>query len=439
MGVGPVFFLLLAIVRTTLSYRDYPASPMPDYDLDDDTRESRSRSQYSTQKSQHADDDDDYEYGDKGDDSKPPKDFYVDDAIISKSIRDKTDTDLYNEPEMEQQSRRRKTIRHKNTKLDYEDDDREMKYNHKFVETVKSRNRHNEDYIDKEDYHLNDDDYKENDEKERIRYKSTEFNKSKPRRKPRDRPTKVIIGDNEHAQSNNEKSMRRKTRKDSIQEKSDKEAMAKAMLAETFDDIKKVNSFKDNLPLVIRQPVNMTEFSSPSYSDVLPYRRVDKVDDTTPTFNVSDTLSLAVNNVTLKTKAANKTELSLAERSRLSILKKVLKKENSNVTQATKPPILMQVTNNMQTVVLVESNNLDNDRKKARRVMDDNPETIKRAKHLMRQKLVANARRIEDLTDNWDELVCDYIDVNLLNSASSTNICYVLCCMKLIVSLVFNV
>ncbi|CAK1554047.1 unnamed protein product [Leptosia nina] len=113
----------------------------------------------------------------------------------------------------------------------------------------------------------------------------------------------------------------------------------------------------------------------------------------------------------------NTSELSLAEKSRLSILKKAKKKEGAmSGSVTTKPPVLMQVTDRMQTLVMVEPPGSQLQRMQAREISDDSPDRIARAKRLMRHKLLSNAKNIHELTDNWDELVCDYIDVSLLKT-----------------------
>ncbi|CAG4978076.1 unnamed protein product [Colias eurytheme] len=124
---------------------------------------------------------------------------------------------------------------------------------------------------------------------------------------------------------------------------------------------------------------------------------------------------------TLKPKvvSSNSSELSLAEKSRLSILKKVQRKESLNSgSVTTKPPVLMQVTERMQTVVMVEPPGSLVQRLRARELSDDSPERVARAKRLMRHKLLSSAKSIHDLTDNWDDTVCEYIDVSLLNRAA---------------------
>lgn len=116
------------------------------------------------------------------------------------------------------------------------------------------------------------------------------------------------------------------------------------------------------------------------------------------------------------TTSKSSTELSLAEKSRQSILKKAQRKESlKNVTLTTKPPVLMHVTKKMHTLVMVEPQKSEPEFR-ARAVFDDSPERLARAKRLMRRKLVSGARSIQELIDNWDEMVCDYIDVSLLEN-----------------------
>lgn len=112
---------------------------------------------------------------------------------------------------------------------------------------------------------------------------------------------------------------------------------------------------------------------------------------------------------------ANESEPSLAERSRLSILKKAQLKESLGKVTNKKPPVLLQVTSRMPTVVMVLTATGD-PWHRAREISGDSPETIEKVKRLMRQKLVASAKSIRDLTDNWDDTVCDYIDVGMLDA-----------------------
>lgn len=120
--------------------------------------------------------------------------------------------------------------------------------------------------------------------------------------------------------------------------------------------------------------------------------------------------------------------LSFAEKSRLSILKKAQRKESSrNETSTRKPPVLLQVTNKMQTVVMVEPPTAMEPWARAREVSGDTPERLDKVKRLMRHKLVANAKSIQDLTENWDDMICDYVDVSLLDSAANSHcVCVVL-------------
>ncbi|XP_053624615.1 uncharacterized protein LOC128683236 [Plodia interpunctella] len=114
-------------------------------------------------------------------------------------------------------------------------------------------------------------------------------------------------------------------------------------------------------------------------------------------------------------------ELSLAEKSRLSILKKVGQKERQKGGPlTTKPPVLLQVTNNLPTVVLVEKTTSGDPWLRAREVQDESPENLSRVRALMRSKLVANAKDIRELAEDWDQMVCDYVDVGLLENKAVT-------------------
>lgn len=112
----------------------------------------------------------------------------------------------------------------------------------------------------------------------------------------------------------------------------------------------------------------------------------------------------------------NKSELSMAEKSRLSILKKAQKKESAGKEPARKPLVLLQVTTlQIPTVVMVMPQSGD-PWQRAREVVGDSPATLRKVKRLMRKKFIAQAKNIRDITDNWDETVCDYIDVGMLDS-----------------------
>ncbi|XP_064076466.1 uncharacterized protein LOC135194657 [Vanessa tameamea] len=198
-----------------------------------------------------------------------------------------------------------------------------------------------------------------------------------------------------------------------------------------YYDMKRVNSIKNKLPSIFRQTKASTIITEPpstrQFQD-LSYRRANipaKLETEVVTAAIL-TDSIATPNlaeITLQAIASpespismSSTDLSLAEKSRLSILKKAQRKDNlGNITRTTKPPVLMQVTQQMNTLVMVEHPKKDV-LFRARAVFDDSPERIARAKTLMRRKLVSGARRIEDLIDNWDEMVCDYIDVSLLDN-----------------------
>ena len=123
-----------------------------------------------------------------------------------------------------------------------------------------------------------------------------------------------------------------------------------------------------------------------------------------------------VTSTTVTTTTSNATALSLAEKSRLSILKKDARKKGQHVDASTaKPPVLLQVTQYVPTVVMVEPPSSVHPYLRVRELSDDSPARLERVKKLMRHKLVADAKSIHDLTSNWDEMVCDYIDTALLD------------------------
>lgn len=106
-------------------------------------------------------------------------------------------------------------------------------------------------------------------------------------------------------------------------------------------------------------------------------------------------------------------KLSLAQKSKLSILKS-LKKESSINQTTTKPPVLLQVTKKTYTVVMVEPPTAPNPMLGVRLVSNDSPGMLERVKRLMRQKLLSNSKSLRELTENWDSMICDYIDTSLL-------------------------
>lgn len=113
--------------------------------------------------------------------------------------------------------------------------------------------------------------------------------------------------------------------------------------------------------------------------------------------------------------------MSLAEKSRLSILKKALLKESLMDKSTVKPPVLLQVSQQMNTMVMVEPSKPVNMQLVGNlgRSFTDSPERLARVKRLMRRKLVAGARSIQELTDKWDEMICDYVDVSQLDGAKT--------------------
>lgn len=147
------------------------------------------------------------------------------------------------------------------------------------------------------------------------------------------------------------------------------------------------------------------------------------------------------------TETASLKELSMAEKSRLSIMKKAQKKEFAKVEETKNPPVLMKVTQrDMNTVVMVEPAQRalpdvpghENSEPNVE-IFDDSPEIIRKVKNLMRQNFIKSARSLNDITDNWDDTVCDYIDVSLLTESSSCSlsvswwtICYIILIYQLV-------
>ncbi|XP_021194696.2 DNA ligase 1 [Helicoverpa armigera] len=140
---------------------------------------------------------------------------------------------------------------------------------------------------------------------------------------------------------------------------------------------------------------------------------------TPPTTTTTTTTTSTTSTTSVSTTTVNATALSLAEKSRLSILKKDQRKEGQHVEpHSKKPPVLLQVTRHMPTVVMVEPPSSELPWMRAKELSEDSPERLEKVKKMMRQKLVADAKSIHDLTDHWDDMVCDYVDVGLLDDAA---------------------
>ncbi|XP_063373313.1 uncharacterized protein LOC134661256 [Cydia amplana] len=114
-------------------------------------------------------------------------------------------------------------------------------------------------------------------------------------------------------------------------------------------------------------------------------------------------------------------QLSLAEMSQLSIMKKAQRRDSvKDEILKDKPPVLLQVTERLQTVVMVEPPPVTQEPwLRARDIAEESPERIAKVKRFMRNKLVANARNISELMENWDDTVCDYVDIALLDESGA--------------------
>ncbi|CAH0703647.1 unnamed protein product [Spodoptera exigua] len=229
-----------------------------------------------------------------------------------------------------------------------------------------------------------------------------------------------------------------------------------------YYDMKRVNSIKSKLPSLLRRTTERAHRPTPtSFLDSLwtnrrmllpPRRRFDDEDDdqaenvlehrsrappstaastvrtppsttsatTTTTSTTTRITTTTVITTTSSSTTINNTVLSLAEKSRLSIMKKDQRKEGLHIDPTTKkPPVLLQVTRYVPTVVMVEPPSSVIPWMRASEVFDDDPVRINRVKKLMRHKLVSNSKNIHELTDNWDEQVCDYVDTSLIDSGAS--------------------
>lgn len=171
-------------------------------------------------------------------------------------------------------------------------------------------------------------------------------------------------------------------------------------------------------PARIIAPTKTWPMAEPTMTPVWPYRRMVPHPESPTTETTTPTSTTTMPTTTTTTEVPTRPRvLSLGEKSRLSILKKAERKEDvRNGTGTKKPPVLLQVTDRMQTLVMVEPPTSMEPWFRAREVEEETPERIEKVKKMMRQRLVANAKNIRDLTDNWDEMVCDYVDLKLLDN-----------------------
>ncbi|XP_045783724.1 uncharacterized protein LOC123879884 [Maniola jurtina] len=204
-----------------------------------------------------------------------------------------------------------------------------------------------------------------------------------------------------------------------------------------YYDIRRVNDMKNKLPVLLRKTQAST-VEPPRTRPVqdFTHHRADLPEAPTRSTATTETTIFIkptdVAPVTNSPSVWNSTELSLAEKSRLSTLKKSQRKDEvKNVSLTSKPPALLQVTRWLQTLVMAEP--AQHVRSRAREVLDDSPERLARAKKLMRQKLFAGTRSVHDITDNWDEMVCDYIDISLLDGSTLIYPNIELLCLSLII------
>ncbi|CAK1588113.1 unnamed protein product [Parnassius mnemosyne] len=325
------------------------------------------------------------------------------------------------------------------------------------------------DVIDKEDDFIGDDRYQDRFEDDKVYTRAT--TERVVRRKPRDRsfgsPEIEIENDeseddddeelkNEHshvkdaeysvteesvalpAQSDESKHLNTNEETEAFRQQSPDDDLISRLEAKKLDqkkedqyqdyyDMKRVNNIKKKITVLYRRTkaVNfITEKKSPTITKV------------TTRLSATKTITTSAKSIESTT-----TDLSLAEKSRLSILKKAQLKEGLMDKRATvKPPVLMQVSQKMNTVVMVEprKQNLNvNLMGSLGGPVSDSPERLARAKRLMRRKLVAGARSIHDLTDNWDEMICDYLDVAQLDGAIKKHISTSLIVLLLLLQLLF--
>ncbi|XP_023937456.2 uncharacterized protein LOC112045503 [Bicyclus anynana] len=446
--------LLLSLVRAE-QYSDYVGASMPQYSIEEDIRDAPLPSEDYLEQSPDAEApipfDYKYEENLREKDNKLTQKYEEDKRYHpnKKSKYSPNNSDDYDEQEHEEATvpklkTSRKMRGHRTRLKDKELDEEQINYRQKAQSDVHNRRIYKDDIDITNDYYGKDKTLEDNSKKSAdINYRQK---KNKViRRKPRDRSinyrqenvdfedlkslgkgdVKPIEADNMNDESEYVPTRRKKIRRvmdqkpvRPVPEKTNMRNKNYPEYEDNYFDMKRVNDMKNRLPDLLRrtQASNTETIGRPEQD--FRYRRADVPDQTTiTTSNTSNTSNATVQETiitesTNTTIMSNTTELSLAEKSRLSILKKVNRKnEIKDVGLTTKPPVLMQVTQQLHTLVMVEPVSL------GAPVVEDTPERIAKAKKLMRQKLMAGARSIHDLTDNWDEMVCDYIDVSLLDAS----------------------
>ncbi|KAJ8737440.1 hypothetical protein PYW08_000035 [Mythimna loreyi] len=209
-----------------------------------------------------------------------------------------------------------------------------------------------------------------------------------------------------------------------------------------YYDMKRVHSIKNKLPSLLRRTTERVTPPTPTgYLDMLwthrrllpnedvassttstprvpsPRPRTPTATTTSATRRTRTTTPATTTTTTVSTTTVNATALSLAEKSRLSILKKDQRKKGQHMdAPPVKPPVLLQVTHVLPTVVMVEPPSSVHPWLRMRDLSEDSPERLDKVKKMMRHKLVSEAKDIHDLTNNWDDMVCDYVDVALLDA-----------------------
>ncbi|CAG9558041.1 unnamed protein product [Danaus chrysippus] len=439
-------------------YSDYSAAGLPNYNMD-----------YGNRGAAHVD-----EYPDRSPDASVLLDYkYEEDSRDAvKTFPGKhADEDLWQKPKAK--GRRSNKITHNNEGEIDASEDLVPKYksNRRFIkhrtrikdaeiEKPSRRLVHNprrseniDDLDDRDDFELSKrHPHEGNIDSDRFAIRHTTLRV--PRRKPRDRTIKQAPDPSFEADSdediaklkrvddsdNIDNIIKNHPLKDLVKNKVNSKAYPDYEEYENMD-LKRINKLKNRLPELFRRTkASEPEPASTRRLQEFYYRRAfpsEEAETSTVTWKpVTTTTEKPTSSEVQTTQTTNATEpapsvqttmkinsnLSLAEQSRLSILKKAQRKESSKNKTTTKPPVLLQVTNKLQTMVMVERIHQE-PVLRARQIFEDSPERIQKAKELMRRKLIAGARNIHELTDNWDELICDYIDLSLLDNKTN-DFCY---------------
>ncbi|XP_069364899.1 uncharacterized protein [Maniola hyperantus] len=458
--MSPVLIVLLvsALARTGADrYGDYAAVGMPHYSMEEGGRDAAPPAEDYLERSPDAPLPFDYKYEEDSDKiNKLPNEeeeiWHDQSKKLRRPLNPADDDELqkHEEASLLKPIASRKNRRHR-TRIKTEELDREqISYRHKAASKVPRRKKEKNALDNRNEYHANKGRKLEDNSVESDDIDSRDTTEKVIRRKPRDRrinprrmnvhdeddddlrtlerdDTKHFVRDDDAEYPDNPKANPRRF----MVERPPRPFPAKTKMRnknypeydDDYYDMKRVNDMKNKLPDLLRKTLASSaetpttrpvqDFPAPSLADLpgTPTRSTTTTETTVFTKTTDVATAPSSKNV------SNSTDLSLAEKSRLSILKKSQRKDElKNVSLTSKPPVLLQVTKRMHTLVMVEPP--QDVRLRAREVVDDSPERIARAKKLMRRKLLAGARSVHDIAEHWDDVVCDYIEVALLDDST---------------------